>query len=64
MPDFRMVVRRTTEEQFEFTMSAESDVAAHQEMAVPGKLDTICREPVSHTERVTVIECHRVGGGA
>lgn len=55
-----MVVRRITEEQFEFTTEADSDVGAHQQMAVPGKLDTICHEPVSRTERVTVIECHRV----
>ena len=55
-----MVMRRITEEQFEFTMPADSDVDAHQQMAVPNKLDTICREPVSRTERVTVIECHRV----
>ena len=59
-----MVVRRTTEEQFEFTMPADSDVHAHQQMAVPGKLDSTHHEPVSRSERVTVIECHRVGGAA
>ena len=55
-----MVVRRTTEEQFEFAMPADSDVGAYQQMAVPGKLDLLQQTPVSHTERVTIIECHRV----
>lgn len=55
-----MVVRRIIEEQFEFTMPADSDVEAHQEMAVPGKLDLLQQTPVSHTERVTIIEGHRV----
>lgn len=61
---YRMRVRRRTDEDFEVSIEAPSSTEAHQMMHVPEKLDQIAVPPVARDVRITVLECHSIGGAA